>query len=523
MANFFASKSITEIQRESKNDHTLKRTLTATKLIGLGIGAIIGAGIFVLTGKAAAAHAGPAIVLSFVLGGIVCSFAGLCYAEMASAVPISGSAYTYAYATMGELVAWIIGWDLILEYLLGATTVAIGWSGYMTSFLNDFGLNLPVQWTNGPGSTLVQLSAEIAQKAGTRAGWADVEAVQSLLTGAGIDILSLPHMTGILNLPAMFIMGLVTVILMVGMKESAVFNNMMVLVKLVVVLLFIGAGCSFIDTENWGGAFIPTNTGVFGEFGWSGILRGAGLVFFAYIGFDAVSTTAQEAKNPQRDLPIGILGSLVVCTILYVLVAFVLTGVVSYRALNVAEPIAVGIDAIGMAWLSPIVKVGAIAGLSSVILVTMLGQTRIFYSMARDGLLPAIAARVHPRFGTPMLMTAFTGGIGMLVAGLCPIYVIGELVSIGTLFAFVVVCIGVMIMRRTHPDMPRSFRVPAVWITAPLGTLSAVALMLGLPLDTWIRLFVWLAIGIVIYFAYGVHHSKLQGKQKSRSVKQQAA
>jgi len=503
MSNLFITKPLSQLMDESKTDHGLRRSLSAFNLTTLGIGAVIGAGIFVLTGQAAAQYAGPAIVISFLISGFACLFAGLCYAEFASMIPISGSAYTYAYATMGEFVAWIIGWDLILEYLFAASTVSVGWSGYVVSFLKDFGLVIPAQFTAALGSVLVDIP---------QIGWklATPELTKSLVE-SGVAIASLPHLTGILNLPAMFVVAAITILLLIGIRESARFNNVMVVIKVFVILLFIGIGFMFVNKANWH-PFIPKNTGVWGHYGWSGIFRGAAVIFFAYIGFDAVSTAAQEAKNPKRDMPIGILGSLGISTLLYILVAIVLTGIVSYTFLNVADPIAVGVNAMGsgLFWLRPIIKIAAIAGLSSVILVMLMGQPRIFFSMSKDGLLPPVFSKVHSRFKTPYVSTLITGFVALVLAGILPINILGELVSIGTLLAFAIVCIGIIILRVKKPDIPRSFRTPWVPLIPILGAGICILQMLSLPWETWARLIIWMAIGFIIYFAYGIRKSRLR-------------
>jgi APA family basic amino acid/polyamine antiporter len=520
-SQLFITKPLDKLMSESKESGGLKRSLTGLNLTTLGIGAIIGAGIFVLSGQAAAQYAGPGIVLSFIISGLACGFAGLCYAEFASMIPIAGSAYTYSYATLGEFLAWIIGWDLILEYLFAASTVSVGWSGYVVSFLRDLNINIPAQFTGASGSVLVNVPDM---------GWmALTKQYAQTLASSGINVDSLQHVTCVLNLPAMFIVALLTTLLVIGIKESANFNNIMVITKVSVIILFIVIGFMFVKAANWH-PFIPPNTvestpvseygsfwgwlkaygQEFGKFGISGILRGAGVIFFAYIGFDAVSTAAQEAKNPRRDMPIGILGSLGISTILYILVAIVLTGIVSYTTLNVADPVAVGVNAMGkgMFWLRPIVKIAAIAGLSSVILVMLLGQPRIFFTMSKDGLLPPVFSKVHPRFKTPYISTIITGSVAMIIAGILPISILGELVSIGTLLAFIIVCISVLILRKKRPEIERPFRTPWVPVVPILGASICFIQMAALPLDTWLRLIIWMAIGFCIYFFYGRKHSK---------------
>ena len=488
--SLFRRKDVAALQAELATDHSLKRTLGAGGLVMLGIGAIIGAGIFVLTGQAAANYAGPAIVYSFLLAGLACAFAGLCYAEFAAMIPIAGSAYTYGYATMGEFVAWIIGWDLILEYLFAASTVAVGWSGYFVSLLRDMGIDLPAAYTSAPYTHTAVPDAGLNVWRIFTEGWTR-------------------NPDAVLNVPAMVIVGLISILLVIGIQESSRFNNIIVVIKVAVVLAFIAFGAAYINRENWE-PFVPAMVSE-GHFGWSGIVRAAGVIFFAYIGFDAVSTAAQETKNPQRDMPIGILGSLVICTVLYIAVSLVLTGIVKYDQLNVPDPIAVGINAAGpgLAWLRPFVKIGAIAGLSSVILVMLMGQPRIFYTMSKDGLLPPVFSAVHPKFKTPWLATIVTGLVAMLCAGLLPIGLLGELVSIGTLLAFAIVCGGVLVLRYTDPNIPRPFRTPLVPLVPILGVGFCFYLMWGLPIDTWARLIVWMAIGIAIYFFYGRKHSKL--------------
>ena len=459
---------------------TLRRELGPLALVTLGIGAVIGAGIFVYTGTVASQNAGPALTLSMILAGIACAFAGICYAELASMIPVAGSAYTYAYATMGELVAWIIGWDLILEYSLSSSSVAVGWSGYAVILLRELGITVPPRLTGAPGTSVV------------------------LPDGGSV--------TAVFNLPAVLVCLAITGLLVIGIRESARANTTIVIIKVAVLALFVAIGARYVDTANLH-PFIPPNTGQFGSFGWSGILRGAGIIFFAYIGFDAVSTASQEARNPGRDIPIGILVSLAICTVIYIAVGVVMTGLVPYARLNVPSPIAVAVQATGLSWLAPIINIGAICGLSSVILVNLLAQSRIFYSMSRDGLLPPVFAKLHPRFRTPHLTTAITGLVVAVVSGLFPIAVLGQLVSMGTLLAFAIVCVGVLILRKVEPDTPRPFRTPGMPWVPIFGTLICLYLMSGLPLRTWVRLVVWLAIGLTIYFTYGRFRAATVRKQ----------
>ena len=509
MANLLAIKPLSLLKDEAgeTGEHTLKRSLGPLNLVTLGIGAIIGAGIFVLTGHAAAANAGPAIALSFILSGITCAFAGLCYAEFASIIPIAGSAYTYGYATLGEFVAWIIGWDLVLEYAFGAATVASGWSGYLVSLLEQLHLT--------PSASLARFTTTYGNPLYLWHGrWQPLASLPP-----GTSLAGLQHVTGVFNAIAFLAIAAITLILVIGIRESANLNSAIVIVKLAIVGVFLVLGVTFllhhpqVAHRNWH-PFIPPNQGP-GRYGISGIAAGAASVFFAYIGFDAVSTAAQEAKNPKRDMPIGILGSLVVCTILYIAVSLVLTGLVDYRTLNVAEPVAVGIDATGVAWGSLLVKIGAVFGLSTVMLVMLLGQSRVFFSMSRDGLLPKWASAVHPRFRTPWISNIVVGTIVAFLPALLPIDKLSELVNMGTLLAFAIVSAGVWILRRRNPDLHRPFRTPLVPLVPILGIVSAFYLMFNLPLLTWEVVGIWLVIGLAIYFTYSVRHSKVQALDRA--------
>ena len=483
--HLFRQKPFELLTEESaeQGEHTLKRVLGPWQLTALGIGSTIGAGIFVLTGEAAYANAGPAVVISFAAAGLACAFAALCYAEFASLIPLAGSAYTYGYATLGELLAWIIGWDLVLEYALAASTVSVGWSGYFVSLLSDFGIE---------SSPALSTSTYILNAQG------DFE-----------------H-TGAVNLFAIAVVLGASIVLAVGIRESAAMNNALVILKVGIVLLFLLAGVWYVEPQNWA-PLVPANTGEFGHYGWSGVFRGSALVFFAYIGFDTVSTAAQETRNPKRDLPIGILASLVICTVLYIAVAAVLTGLVPYAELGVPHPISLGIQATPFAWLGWVVDLGAVLGLGSVILATLLGQSRVFYAMSRDGLLPEIVSRVHPRFRTPFVQTLAMGVMVAVPAALFPIDVLGHMVSIGTLLAFVIVCSSVIVLRIRRPDLERPFRVPAYPLVPICGVATSVALMGCLPIETWARLGVWLALGLAIYLLYGRKHSKVRARHASLS------
>ena len=476
LQRLFAVRSVESIIRELETGPQLKRILTARSLTAIGLGSTIGTGVFILTGTVAANHAGPALTLALLIAAVGSALAAICYAEFAAMIPVSGSAYTYAYATLGESIAWIIGWNLSLEYMISASAVAVGWSEYVVNILNEWGVHLPAVLVNAPFGK------------GEDGGLG--------LTGA------------IVNLPAVLIILALGWICYVGVRESSTANNIMVVIKVAVILVFIGAGIAFIDTKNWH-PYLPPNTGKFGEFGWSGVLQGAGIIFFSYIGFDAASTTAREARNPQRDVPLGIIGALVISAILYMGMGAVMTGMVPYPQLNAAAPVAVALDAHPqLQWLGDLVKIGAIAGMTSVILMSLLGQPRILLSMAQDGLLPPVVSKVHPVHKTPHVATGWTVILAAIIAGLLPLNVLGELISIGILLAFTVVCIGVLILRYTRPEAVRPFRVPWAPFTCVMGALICGGMTYFLPADTWWRLLVWTILGFSIYGAYGYRHSR---------------
>jgi basic amino acid/polyamine antiporter, APA family len=487
LMRLFSKKPLDKLLAEAKEtgEHTLKRTLGSGSLLALGIGAIIGAGIFVRTAAAAGNHAGPGVMISYIIAGIGCAFAGLCYVEFASMIPIAGSAYTYSYATMGELIAWIIGWDLILEYALGAATVAIAWSEYLNKFLETyFHCTVPYQLCHSPFQN---------------------EIVNGMTTGV----------SGIINLPAIFILAVLTFILIRGTKESANINSIIVIIKVIIVLAFIAMGWHFIVPANHA-QIIPANTGAFGDFGWSGVLRGAGIVFFAYVGFDAVSTAAQEAKNPQKGMPIGILGSLAFCTVLYILFSYVLTGITNYTEFSKtgaghegAVAYAISKYMVGYQWFAGLITIAILAGFSSVILVMLLGQSRVFYTMSKDGLLPKAFAAIHPKYNTPAKANTWLFLLVGVFAAFVPGDIVGDMCSIGTLFAFILVCVGVMIMRKSDPDVARPFKVPLVPIIPILGIGICGLMVAGLGFENWSRLLIWLIVGFDIYILYSLKNSVL--------------
>ncbi|MFN8300239.1 MAG: amino acid permease [Chitinophagales bacterium] len=487
MADLFKKKTIAQLISESEDGtHTLKKTLSSFNLVTLGIGAIIGAGLFSITGLAAANNAGPAVTISFVIAAIGCAFAGLCYAEFASMIPVAGSAYTYSYATLGEFLAWIIGWDLVLEYAVGAATVSISWSRYFTKLLQYYDLHLPVSLSMGPWDSVTLADGTIA--------------------------------SGFINLPAVFIVVAMSLLLIKGTRESSLVNNIIVALKVSVVLIFIALGWAYINTANYT-PYIPDNTGVFGEYGWSGIVRASAIIFFAYIGFDAVSTAAQEAKNPAKGMPIGILVSLAICTVLYILFAHVMTGLAHYSEFKGQDgiaPVAVAIQHTPYVWLQKAVIVAILAGYSSVIMVMLMGQSRVFFSMSKDGLLPKVFSDVHPNFQTPWKSNLLFMLFVSLFAAFVPARIVGEMTSIGTLLAFVLVCAGVLVMRKTDPDAPRAFKTPLVPLVPILGIVVCLFMMVFLPADTWLRLVVWMALGLDLYYLYGMRRSRLADREGSK-------
>lgn len=482
LSRLFAVRSVDSIVNELNSAPQLKRVLTARSLTAIGLGATIGTGVFILTGTVAANHAGPALTLALLIAAIGSGFAAICYAEFAAMIPVSGSAYTYSYATLGEAIAWFIGWNLSLEYMISASAVAVGWSEYVVNLLGKVGVHLPDALINAP----------LGKTADGTLG----------LTGA------------LINLPAVLIVCALGWVCYVGVKESAMLNTTMVFIKVGVIVVFVLVGLSYVDTANWH-PYLPANTGTFGEFGWSGVFQGAAIIFFSYIGFDTASTAAREARNPQRDVPLGILAALGISAVLYVAMSAVMTGMVPYTQLDVAAPVAVALDAHPqISWLGVLVELGAIIGMTSVILMSLLGQPRIFLAMADDGLLPPTMKKVHPTYRTPHVATAIAVVIAAAIAGLFPLNVLGELISIGILLAFTVVCIGVLILRYTQPDRPRPFRVPLAPVTCVLGALICGGMMYFLPADTWWRLAIWSVLGFSIYGVYGFHHSKLRAEGK---------
>lgn len=480
--SLWRTKSLEQLEKEALSGGKLERTLGPFSLILLGIGAIIGAGLFSITGIAAAENAGPAVIISFILAAIGCAFAGLCFSELAAMIPISGGAYSYTYTTLGEFVAWIIGWSLILEYAAGAAMVAISWGAYLVSLLHDFNIHLPSWLVASPWQT-------------------------TQLHDGTLEY-------GLINLPPLILVVLLSLLLIRGTDKSAKLNAILVAIKVAVVLIFIIVGFGYINVENYE-PFLPANTGTYGEFGWSGLMRASGIVFLAYIGFDAVASAAQEVKKPQRDLPIGIMGSLATCAVLYVLFALVLVGLVHYSDLNVAAPVAAAINKTPYFWLNGLIKLAIIAGLTSVVLVLLLAQSRIFLTMSRDGLLPRVFSRVHPQYHTPWLGSLILMVVVGLFAAFAPLSAVGHLTSIGTLLAFAIVCASVIVLRKSRPDLPRPFRVPLVPLVPVLGIIVCVALMFSLGWTTWLRLIIWIAIGLAVYFMYGIKHSHLNPNRKS--------